>query len=226
MKIAVLGSGGVGRTIAGRLAELGHDVVVGTRDPQETLARTEPDQMGNPPYAVWQESHRDVRLVPFADAAAHGDLVVNATSGHASLDALHAAGAPNLAGKVLIDVANPLDASKGFPPNLFVKDTDSLAEQIQRAFPDARVVKTLNTVTASVMVDPKQLAGGDHTVFVAGNDEAARQAVADLLHGFGWTDVFDLGDLTGARAVEMLLPLWLRLFMTTGSPVVNVKVVR
>jgi predicted dinucleotide-binding enzyme len=226
MKIAVLGSGGVGRTIAGALAGLGHDVVLGTRDPQTTMARTDPDQMGNPAYPVWQQSHPEVRLDTFANAAAHGELVVNATSGHASLDALHAAGAPNLAGKVLVDIANPLDASQGFPPNLFVKDTDSLAEQIQRAFPDARVVKTLNTVTASVMVDPKQLAGGDHTVFVAGNDETARQAVTDLLHGFGWTDVFDLGDLTGARAVEMLLPLWLRLFMTTGSPVVNVKVVR
>ena len=226
MRIAVLGTGGVGRAVGGRLAGLGHEVVFGTRDPAATLARTEPDQMGNPPFAVWLQANPTVRLETFADAAAHGELVVNATSGYGSMPALKAAGADNLAGKVLVDIANPLDFSGGFPPSLFVKDTDSLAEQIQRAFLDARVVKTLNTVTAALMVDPKRLAGGDHTIFVAGNDPSAKQTVTDLLYGFGWTDVMDLGDLTGARAAELLLPMWLRLFQTTGSPFVNVKVVR
>jgi predicted dinucleotide-binding enzyme len=226
MRIAVLGTGTVARHVGGKLAELGHDVVFGTRDPGGTLARTDPDQMGNPPFATWLRSHPEVRLATFAEAAEHGELVVNATSGSGSLPALTAAGAGNLAGKVVVDIANPLDAAKGFPPTLSVKDTDSLAEQIQRAFPDARVVKTLNTLTAHLMVDPKQLAGGDHTVFVSGDDPAAKRVVTDLLHSFGWTDVLDLGDLSTARGPEMLLALWLRTFMALGSPQFNIKVVR
>ena len=144
MKIAVLGTGMVGQALAGRLAELGHEVTVGTRDVAATLARTTPDGMGNPPYAAWAADHRQVRLAPFADAAAGAELLVNATSGDVSIAALQAAGTENLAGKILIDIANPLDFSNGFPPTLFVKDTDSLGEQIQAAFPQLRVVKALN----------------------------------------------------------------------------------
>jgi predicted dinucleotide-binding enzyme len=226
MNIAVLGTGTVGRTIAGKLAELGHEVVVGTRDPQATLARTDPDAMGNPPYAAWQADHPAVRLAPFAEAAALGELVVNATGGGGSLDALRQAGADNLAGKVLLDVSNPLDFSQGFPPSLFVKDTDSLAEQIQRAFSGARVVKSLNTMTAAVMVDPGLAGGGDHSVFVSGDDPGAKQAVVSLLEDFGHTDVIDLGDLSTARGAEMYLPLWLRLMGAVGTPFFNIKVVR
>jgi predicted dinucleotide-binding enzyme len=155
MKIAVLGTGTVGRTLAGRLAELGHQVTVGTRDVEATLARTTPDGMGNPPYARWAAGHPQVRLATFADAAADAELLVNATSGTASMPALEAAGADNLAGKVLIDIANPLDFSRGFPPSLFVKDTDSLGERIQAAYPRLKVVKTLNTLTAALMADPR-----------------------------------------------------------------------
>ena len=226
MKIAVLGTGTVGRTIAGKLSELGHEVVVGTRDPQATLARTDSDAMGNPPYATWQADHPAVRLAPFADAAASGELVVNATGGGGSLEALTQAGAENLAGKVLLDVSNPLDFSQGFPPTLGVKDTDSLAEQIQRAFPDARVVKSLNTMTAAVMVDPGRVGGGDHSVFVSGNDADAKQTVAELLDDFGHTDVIDLGDISTARGPEMILPLWLRLWNAVGTPMFSFKIVR
>ena len=151
MQIAVLGTGVVGRTIAAQLAALDHDVTVGTRDPQATLARTDTDAMGNPPFSGWLAEHADVRLGTFADATEQAELVVNATGGQASIPALTAAGTANLAGKVVLDIANPLDFSRGFPPSLFVKDTDSLAEQIQRAFPDARVVKALNTMTAALM---------------------------------------------------------------------------
>ena len=168
MKIAVLGTGMVGRTIAARLFGLGHDVVVGTRDPQATLARTDPDGMGNPPYAAWAADHAGVSLATFADAAAGAELVVNATSGHGALPALEAAGADNLTGKIVLDISNPLDFSKGMPPSLFVKDTDSLGEQVQRAFPQARVVKTLNTLTAELMVHPKNL-GQESSVFVSGD---------------------------------------------------------
>ncbi len=123
----------------------------------------------------WHAAHRGIDVATFADAAAGADLVVNATNGAGSLEALTAAGAENLAGKVLMDIANPLDFSHGFPPSLNPVNTDSLGEQIQRAFPEARVVKTLNTMTASVMVDPASVAGGDHSVFVSGNDAAAKE---------------------------------------------------
>jgi 8-hydroxy-5-deazaflavin:NADPH oxidoreductase len=226
MNIAVLGTGAVGRTLAGKLSELGHEVVVGTRDPEATLARAESDAMGNPPYSVWQADHPAVRLAPFAEAAVSGELVVNATGGGGSLDALAQAGAENLAGKVLLDVSNPLDFSQGFPPTLSVKDTDSLAEQIQRAFPEVRVVKALNTMTAAVMVDPGRVSGGDHSVFVSGNDPEAKQTVVSLLADFGHTDVIDLGDLSTARGPEMYLPLWLRVMGAVGTPFFNIKVVR
>jgi predicted dinucleotide-binding enzyme len=226
MKIAVLGTGGVGRTLAGGAASLGHDVAIGTRDPQATLARTDTDQMGNQPYSAWQADHADVALLPFADAAAHGEVVINATSGEVSLEVLGLAGAEHLAGKVLIDVANPLDFSAGFPPTLSVKDTDSLAEQIQRAFPDAKVVKTLNTLNAVLMVEPAQLAGGDHTIFISGDDATAKATAIELLNGFGWQDIIDLGDLSTARGAEMLLPIWLRLMNALGTPAFNFKIVR
>jgi 8-hydroxy-5-deazaflavin:NADPH oxidoreductase len=226
MKIAVLGTGTVGRTVAGKLADLGHDVVVGTRDPGSTMARTEPDAMGNPPYSVWQADHPGIRLAPFAEAAAGGELIVNATGGSGSLEALGLAGESNLAGKVLLDISNPLDFSRGFPPSLFVSDTDSLAEQIQRAFPAARVVKSLNTMAAALMVAPGRVGGGDHSAFVSGDDPDAKKTVVDLLASMGHTDVIDLGDLSTARAAEMLLPVWLRLMGALGTPYLQFKIVR
>jgi predicted dinucleotide-binding enzyme len=225
-KIGVLGTGPVGQTIAAKLAELGHAVFVGTRDPAETLARTNPDMFGNPPFAVWREQHPKVQFGTLAQAAAHGEIVVNATSGGGSLAALEAAGAGNLAGKVVIDLANPLDFSRGMPPSLTVCNTDSLGEQLQRAFPAARVVKTLNTMNAYLMVGPDKVAGADHTVFVSGNDAAAKQTVSELLRSFGWKDILDLGDITTARGTEMILPIWVRIFAATGSPMFQLKVVR
>lgn len=226
MNIAVLGTGMVGQALAGRLDELGHDVTVGTRDPEATLGRTAPDAMGNPPFSAWLPQHPTVTLATYATATADAELVVNATSGHASLPALEAAGADNLSGKVILDIANPLDFSRGMPPTLFVKDEDSLAERIQAAFPQARVVKALNTLTAELMVHPKNLAGGDHSVFVSGNDADAKAQVTGLLEDFGHTDVIDLGDLSTARGSEMLLPIWLRLMGSLGTHLFNVKVVR
>jgi predicted dinucleotide-binding enzyme len=225
MKVAVLGTGTVGRAISGRLDELGHDVTIGTRDPEATLSRTEVDGMGNPPYAAWAAQHSDVSLASFADAAAGGETVVNATNGAASLDVLALAGADNLAGKVLIDIANPLDFSQGMPPTLLVKDTDSLGEQIQRAFPAARVVKTLNTLTAALMVRPDTLPEGS-SVFVSGDDAEAKSTVSALLEELGHSDVIDLGDLSTARGPEMMLPLWLRLMGALETPIFNVKIVR
>jgi 8-hydroxy-5-deazaflavin:NADPH oxidoreductase len=217
----------VGRAVGGRLAELGHDVVIGTRSVEETLARSEPDGMGNPPYAQWQEAYPQVRLATHAEAAVHGELVVNATAGGGSLQALEAAGAGNLSGKVVVDIANPLDFSQGMPPVLSVSNTDSLGEQIQRAFPDARVVKTLNTMNAYVMVDPARVPG-QHHVFLAGEEDAAKATVKGLLRELGWADeaMVDLGGIRAARGTEMYLPLWLSLWGALGTGDFNIAVVR
>jgi hypothetical protein len=226
MKVAVMGTGPVGQTLAARLDELGYEVTIGTRDPAATMARTEPDLFGNPPFPVWAAHHPAVRVATLPDAAAGVELVVNATNGAGSVATLETAGEDNLAGKVLIDIANPLDLSQGMPPPLFLSNTNSLGERIQARFPEALVVKALNTMTAYLMVNPQQLAGGDHTVFVSGNDPDAKARVVELLHSLGWSDVIDLGDITTARGTEMYLPLWLRVMGATGNPMFNIKVVR
>jgi predicted dinucleotide-binding enzyme len=199
MRIGVLGTGTVGRTIATKLRELGHDVLVGSRTAGEVA-------------------------VPFPDAAAHGELVFNCTAGAASLEALGAAGEENLTGKVLVDVTLPLDFSQGRPPGLFVSNDDSLGEQIQRAFPEARVVKALNTVNAAVMVDP--IPGTN--LFVCGNEEQAKAQVGELLQSFGWPAeaIIDLGDISNARGTEMYLPLWIRLMGALGTARFNIAVVQ
>jgi 8-hydroxy-5-deazaflavin:NADPH oxidoreductase len=226
VRFGIFGTGVVGKTIAARLTGLGHEVVIGTREPEETMSRTEPDAYGNPPFGAWQEEHPEVRLGTFGQAAAHAEMVVNATAGAVSLEALEQAGEDNLNGKIVIDVANPLDFSKGMPPTLSVSNTDSLGEQIQRRFPEAKVVKTLHTMNAYLMVDPAQLAATDHTVFVSGDDAEAKATVTELLRSFGWTDIIDLGDITTARGTEMLLPIWVRLFGVLQKPIFNFKIVR
>ena len=226
MRVGVLGTGGVGQTLAAKFASLGHDVMMGTRDVQAARARAEAG-WGATVLSEWLAKNPEVKLGTFAEAASHGEIVVNATAGMASLDALKLAGAENLDGKVLIDVSNPLDFSQGFPPALSVCNTDSLAEQIQRAFPGAKVVKTLNTVNMDLMVGPGLVAGGDHHVFVSGNNEGAKAEVTKILKDwFGWRDVIDLGDITSARGTEMLLALWLRLSMVMQTPMATIKVVR
>jgi 8-hydroxy-5-deazaflavin:NADPH oxidoreductase len=212
MRIAVLGTGMVGRTLAPAFVRLGHDVIVGTRDPEATRRRGDWDL--------------DIPVASFGEVADGAALVVNATSGEGSLGALEAVGEEALADKVLLDVANPLDFSAGFPPTLTVKDTDSLAEQIQRAHPRARVVKALNTVNCAVMVDPSRAGDGETTMFVAGDDPDARAMVVDLLEQLGWHDVIEFVDLAAARGMEMWLPLWARLMGRLGTPDFNIRVVR
>ena len=214
MHIGVLGTGSVGRTLAQALVDRGHEVRMGSRT------------AGNEKAVAWAEQAGPLASEgTFADAAAVGELVINATAGAASLDALNAAGAEQLAGKILVDVANPLDFSQGMPPTLTVCNDDSLGEQIQRAFPDVRVVKTLNTVTAAVMVQPDLVPGG-HTMFTCGNDETAKEQVGRLLAELGWPagSVLDLGDITAARGMEMYLPLWLRLWGAHSTAILNVDV--
>jgi len=202
MRVGVVGSGTVGTTLARKLRELGHDVRVGSRDGSKGEGT-------------------------FEEVAAHGELVLNCTAGAASLEALEQAGTKNLAGKVLVDVANPLDVSLGMPPRLTVCNGDSLGEQIQRHFPDARVVKALNTVNAAVMVDPASIPG-EHDVFLCGDDAHAKAHVAALLESFGWgrERIVDLGGIVASRAMEMYLPLWVTLYGALGTPRVNIRVVR
>jgi len=214
MKIAVLGTGMVGSTIATKLVELGHEVKMGSR------------QAGGEKAVAWvKAAGARASEGTFADAAAAGALVFNCTPGMAALGALAAAGAKNLAGKILVDVSNPLDFSKGVPPSLSVCNTDSVGEQIQRALPETKVVKALNTVNASVMVNPA-LVKGDHDLFVCGNEGAAKAEVAEILKGwFGWKSVIDLGDITAARAQESFLLLWVRLYGALKTPTFNIRVV-
>ncbi|MEV8048339.1 NAD(P)-binding domain-containing protein [Streptomyces griseoluteus] len=220
MRYAVLGTGSAGLTLAAKLDDLGHSVVVGTRKPSATLARTEPDVIGNPPFAEWQAARRQVGLAAFAEAAAFGEVVVNATAGPVSMAVLEAAGTENLVGKILLDLSVPIDRSRG--PVLDPGNTDSLGEQIQRAFPDLRVVKALNTMNCRVMVDPARVPG-PHSVFVCGDDTDAKNKVTELLWTFGWPagSVIDLGGITSARYTEMLAPIWLRLLSEIGHPDFN-----
>ncbi len=215
MRIAVLGTGQVGRALAGAFARLGHEVSVGTRDPASTTSREE--------YGAWAADHPDVATLAFADAAAGADVVVNAAGGDVSLDILGQAGLAD--GVVLLDVSNPLDHSQGFPPQLFVQGDDSLAETIQRAFPAVRVVKSLNTMNNGVMADPASL-GEPTSVFVSGDDAEAKGVVTGLLTALGHGDVIDLGDLATARGAEMFLPLWIRVAVALGGSDFNLKVVR
>lgn len=182
MKIAVLGTGMVGRALAGRLAELGHDVAVGTRDVADTRRAAD--------YAAWQTEHPAVSLLRFREAGEFGHVVLNAVAGVHALAALDEVGPDALAGKVLLDLAIPLDLSNGMPPQLTTSNTDSLGEQIQAAFPNARVVKSLHTVYYEVMIDPHRVPG-DHSLFVAGNDSAAKNTVTGILEQFNHIDEGD-----------------------------------
>lgn len=215
MKVGILGTGMVGSTIGTKLVKLGHDVKMGSR--------TKDNAKGS----EWVKTNGPKATQgTFADAAAFGEILFNCTHGMASLEVMKLAGTQNLKGKILVDVANALDFSKGMPPSLSVCNTDSLGEQIQRAFPDVKVVKALNTVNCSLMVNPS-LVKGDHDLFVCGNDAPAKAKVVDILKNwFGWKSVIDLGDITAARATEMLLPIWVRLMGLYQSPNFNFRIVK
>ena len=223
MKIGIIGSGAVAQTVGGKWIALGHDVAIGTRDPN----KIDEKKMMASSLREWRaQTDNRGKIVTFQEAAVFGDVLVNATGGTVSLEALRLAGADKVGGKILIDIANELDHTRGMPPRALASDERCLAEKIQASFPNLKVVKTLNTISAVVMVNPKGLAGGDHTVFLSGNDAAAKSQVADLLRGFGWSDILDLGDVASARGPEMYMTLWLRLWGATRTPNMNVKVQR
>ncbi|GEO05168.1 DNA-binding protein [Adhaeribacter aerolatus] len=216
MKIGILGTGMVGTTIGSKLIKLNHEVKLGSR------------AADNPKAIEWvKQAGANASQGTFTDAAAFGEIIFNCTKGDASLAALQQAGAANLAGKILLDVANPLDFSRGMPPTLIPEfaNTTSLGEEIQKAFPETKVVKTLNTVNCNLMVDAS-LVAGEHDLFICGNDKAAKERVIQMLQqDFNWTSIIDLGDITNARATEMILPLWVRLYGYLQTPNFNLKVV-
>lgn len=215
MRIGILGTGVVGQTLGTALAKNGHEVMLGSRT------------KGKDKAVAWvKRTGKRASEGTFADAATHGEIVFNCTGGRVSLEALAMAGRDNVAGKILIDVANALDFSKGMPPTLTICNTDSLGEQIQRNFPEAKVVKALNTVNCDVMVAP-DIVPGKHRLFICGNDEDAKKRVTDFLSAeFGWKPelITDLGGIDAARGTEMLLMFWVRLMMTIGHGHFNFEV--
>lgn len=226
MNISVLGTGSVGQALSAKLISLGHKVFMGTRNIENSKNKTEPDGWGNPAIGTWLKNNPEVKLCTFKESVQKGtDLIVFAMNGNAALDCLNVVGEDLLNGKTMIDISNPLDFSKGFPPSLTICNNDSLAEQIQAKYPKLKVVKSLNTMSNPVMVNPA-LIPGEHSVFISGNDETAKSRVISLLNSFGWKNenIIDLGDITTARGTEMLLPLWVRLFGKLQTPLFNFNV--
>ncbi len=223
MNIAVFGTGSVGQALANRLAELSHQVVIGTRNVENSLQKTQPDGMGTPPIGEFLKNHAHISLQTFADAAKDASVIVLATKGQGAQEALSEAG--KLDGKIVLDITNPLDFSKGGLPTLFASNDTSLGEQLQAAFPNVYFVKSLNTMYNGLMVNPRAL-GEDSTVFVSGNDATAKGVVVGILKEFGWKDseILDLGDITTARGTESLLPIWLRVYSATKNGFFNFKV--
>ncbi len=204
----------VGNALATKLVSMGHEVMMGSRTDENEQGRT------------WAEQNGPLgRTGTFAQSAAFGEVLLNCTQGAFTLDVLRTLDRGDLSGKVLIDVANPLDMSHGMPATLTICNTDSLGESIQREFPEAKVVKALNTCNCQVMVDPGRVPG-EHDLFICGNDGKAKETVKSLLRDFGWKSIIDLGDITNARGTELLMPLWMRLWALFGTPDFNYKIVR
>jgi len=213
MDVGILGTGIVGKTIGSRLVELGHNVKMGSRQSNNDSAR------------AWaRAAGRNASYGTYAEAGAFGEILFNCTAGRGSLSALDSIKNADLNDKILIDIANPLDFSRGMPPLLTVCNYDSLGEQIQREHPTLRVVKALNTMNVDVMVHPKRVRG-PHDALLCGNDSNAKSFVTKILiEWFGWENVIDLGDITNSRGMEMAVPLWISLQKKLGTNIFNFKI--
>lgn len=228
MKIAIFGTGMVGQTLAVALAGKGHSVTIGTRDVAKSLATSEPNAFGMPAFGTWHKANSQIDVATFAEAAARGEMIINATKGTVILDILPSVPKAAIDNKVMIDAANALDFSKGMPPRVSITDTAgaSIGERLQNAYPTLRVVKALNTITAFAMLNPS-VVPGDSTLFICGNDAAAKTEVTALLRSYGWKDVLDLGDISSSVATELMMPVWLRVWGKLGTNTIfNYKIVR
>jgi predicted dinucleotide-binding enzyme len=227
MKIGIIGSGQVAQIIGVKLLELGFPVMISSRDINVEKDRGSWGKLPSAKEWVSEESKKGYKAYAgsFSDAAKFGEVIFNCTAGSASIEALSAAGKENLKGKILIDLANPLDFSKGMPPTLTISNTTSLGERIQTAFPETKVIKTLNTVNANIMINPR-IIKNEHDIFICGNDNEAKNWVKKevLIKWFGWKNIIDLGDISASRGTEMYLPLWLRLWNSTQTPNFNIHV--
>lgn len=216
MKYAVLGTGMVGHTLATKLASLGHEVRMGARTADNEKAAK---------WAGAKGAH--AAHGSFADVAVWADRVIFAVNGANIVEVAEIVGNAAVSDKTVIDVTNPLDMSKGMPPTLIpqLSNTTSAGETLQKKLPDARVVKTLNTMNHEIMVDPARVPG-EHDVFLCGDDEAAKKSVVSMLSEFGWTNPIDLGPLAAARGMEGLMPFWLRMWGVVGNADFNYRIVR
>ncbi len=226
MKVAVLGTGMVGQTFAQKLASQGHQVMMGTRNVKDTKDR----QTSNNNFGEWLQKNPDVNLGTFADAVSFGEIVFNVLNGGGVKDAINACNKSDFDEKIIIDISNPLDFSKGFPPTLSegLNNSNSLGEEIQTTLPNAKVVKTLNTMNCNIMVDPSSVNGGKHTNFICGNNAEAKEQVKSILNSFGWDNenILDLGDISNARGTEGIVPLWARIYNATQTATFNFQIMK
>jgi predicted dinucleotide-binding enzyme len=209
MKVGIFGTGMVGRILAEKFVAGGNEVMIGTRNVEETLAKSTQDIMRNPPYKEWQEKNPSVKLGTFADVAKFGEIIIIATFGNAATNAIESAGKENFADKIVIDTTNPLDPSKGVPPGFTATIGNSLGEQIQNLLPQAKVVKAFNTLNMHIIVNPKR-EEGDPVLLIAGNDESAKKQVAEIAKGWGWKDIVDYGDISESYWLEAFGMIWIR----------------
>lgn len=225
MKIAVLGTGAVGQMLAQKLASLGHEVCIGTRNVEASLAKEHDNPSGGKSVSEFLTANKNIALLTHANAANGAELIVLATKGDGAVETLRQAG--DITNKTVLDITNPLDFSKGFPPSLFTANTSSLAEELQAAFPQTHFIKSLNTMWNGLMVNPRMIAE-DHTVFVSGNNAAAKTVVKELLKSFGWREgeILDLGDITTSRGTEAYLLLWTRIYGATQNGAFNIKIAK
>jgi len=204
-RVGVLGSGDVGKRLAAGFRSRGHEVMIGSRDPAK------------PELREWLSGDgTGVEAGTFEQAAAHGELLVLAVLGNAAEEAIAAAGPENFHGKIVIDTTNPLDFSKGFPPGLSISGKDSLGERVQRALPQAKVVKAFNTIGNPYFLDP-HFKEGEPTMLIAGDDAEAKHTVRDALADFGWSDVVDIGGIEGSRELEAICIAWVKSGAARGA---------
>jgi hypothetical protein len=229
-KIGIMGTGGVSQSLAAKFIKLNYDVMLGTRNVEEKLSSDTKDFYGNPPFKEWYAANTMVKLGTFGETSGYGEIILNATKGSESVSILKSLDLRLFAGKILIDVSNPLDFSSGMPPRLIPElcNVNSLGEEIQKILPEARVVKSFNTMWSGLMVNPGLINDGDHNICVCGNDNAAKGRVKEILISFGWAEsnILDLGDITASRATEMYLPFWLRISGAVKSGAFNLKIVK